>query len=184
MPARKTNIDAVNPKDYSFSSKEVLKMGLPNSVIFNYYATRAPSDSVIIQQSWDITRRTMVSKDQHQHTLIYYFPGFFKPKLVVDNQVVKEHNLLIKSDGWLTAIQASPMPVYFKKEDVIANGKMALSIDKIKVQNVSVTPQAPLLSYSNVQDFGEIYSDNFIFETSLRNDYRFGMSNDKYLFTV
>jgi hypothetical protein len=166
----------VNPEDYSFSSKKILKMGLPNSVIFDYDATKAPFDSVIIQQSWDTSLRTKVSKDQHQHTLIYYFPGFFEPKLVVDNQVVKEHNLLIKSDGWLIAVAASPMPVYFKKEDAIANGKMALPIDKIKAQNISITPQAPLLSYCNVQDFGEIYSDNFIFETSLRNDYREGSS--------
>jgi hypothetical protein len=166
----------VNPADYSFSSKEVLPAGVPNSVIFDYDAAKAPSDSVIIQQSWDTTLRTRLSKYQHQHTLIYYFPGFFRPKLVVNGQIVKEHNLLIKSDGWLTAVEASPMPVYFRKEDVIANGRMSLSIDKIKAQNISLAPQAPLLFYSNVQDFGEIYSDNFVFETSLKNDYREGAS--------
>jgi hypothetical protein len=166
----------VDPADYSFSSKKVLPAGVPNSVIFDYDAAKAPSDSVIIQQSWDTTLRTRLSKNQHQHTLIYYFPGFFRPKLVVNGQIVKEHNLLIKSDGWLTAVEASPMPVYFRKEDVIANGRMSLSIDKIKAQNISLAPQAPLLFYSNVQDFGEIYSDNFVFETSLKNDYREGAS--------
>ena len=166
----------INPEDYTFSSKKVLTMGLPNSVIFDYDASKAPTDSVIIQQSWDTTLRTTVSKDQHQHTLIYYFPGFFKPKLVIDNEVIKEHNLLLKSDGWLTAVGASPVPVYFKKNDVMVGGKMSLSIDKIKAQNISLTPQAPRMSYINVQDFGEIYSDNFVFETSLRNDYREGSS--------
>ena len=164
----------INPEDYTFSSKKVLTMGLPNSVIFDYDASKAPTDSVIIQQSWDTTLRTTVSKDQHQHTLIYYFPGFFKPKLVVGNEVVKEHNLLLKSDGWLTAVGASPVPVYFKKNDVMVSGKMSLSIDKIKAQNISLTPQAPRMSYINVQDFGEIYTDNFVYETSLRNDYREG----------
>ena len=164
------------PGDYTFSIKKVLKKGVPNSVIFDYDATHAATDSVIIQQSWDTTLRKTVSKDDHQHTLIYYLPGFFKPKLVVDDQVVKEQNLLIESDGWVTAIKASPMPVYFKKEDVIANGKMALSPDKIKAANISFLPQAPLLYYCNVQDFGEIYADNFVFETSLRNDYREGSS--------
>jgi hypothetical protein len=166
----------INPEDYSFASKEVLTMGLPNSVIFDYDASKAPFDSVIIQQSWDTTLRATVSKDQHQHTLIYYFPGFFKPKLVVGNKVVKEHDLLIKSDGWLTAVEASPVPVYFKKNDVITSGKMSLTLDKIKAQNIFLTPQAPMVSYINVQDFGEIYSDNFVFETSLRNDYREGAS--------
>jgi len=165
-----------HPTDYSFSIKKVLKKGLPNSVIFDYDASRAPSDSVIIQQSWDTALRTVVSKNQHQRTLIYYMPGFFKPKLVVNEQIVKEQDLLIQSDGWLTAVQAWPMPIYFRKEDVLANGKMSLSVDKIKAQNISLSPQAPLLFYFNVQDFGEIYSDNFVFETSLKNDYREGSS--------
>lgn len=166
----------VDPADYSFSSKVVVNKGVPNSVIFDYDAAKAPTDSVIIQQSWDTTLRTTVSKNEHQHTLLYFFPGFFKPKLIVNNQIVKEHNLLIKSDGWLTAVETSPVPVYFKKEDAIANGKLSLSIDKIKAQNINLTPQAPLVVYSNVKDFGEIYSDDFVFETSLKNDYREGSS--------
>lgn len=171
--SRKKKID---PADYSFSSKIVLNKGVPNSVIFDYNALKAPTDSVIIQQSWDTTLRTTVSKNEHQHTLLYFFPGFFKPKLIVNNQIVKEHNLLIKSDGWLTAVETSPVPVYFKKEDAIANGKMSLSVDKIKAQHINITPQAPLVVYSNVRDFGEIYSDDFVFETLLKNDYHEGSS--------
>jgi hypothetical protein len=94
----------------------------------------------------------------------------------VEGQVVKEHDLLIKSDGWLAAVNASPVPVYFDRKDFIANGKMSLPADKIKGQHVNLTPQAPLLFYSNVQDFGKIYADDFVFETSLRNDYREGAS--------
>jgi len=166
----------VDPADYSFSSKVVVNKGVPNSVIFDYNAAKAPTDSVIIQQSWDTTLRTTVSKNEHQHTLLYFFPGFFKPKLIVNNQIVKEHNLLIPSDGWLTAVETSPVPVYFKKEDAIANGKLSLSLDKIKSQNINLTPQAPMVVYSNVKDFGEIYSDDFVFEASLKNDYREGSS--------
>lgn len=173
IPFAKKKID---PKDYAFSSKETRKTGIPNSVIFNFDASRAPSDSVILQQSWDNRLRTKVSKDQHQHTLIYYFPGFFNPKLLVDDHVVKELDLLLKSDGWLTAIATSPIPVYFKEQDVRANGKMSLPLGKIKAQHVMLAPEAPLLSYINVQDFGEIYTDDFVFETSLRNDYREGSS--------
>lgn len=166
----------MNPADYAFSSREILQAGIPNSVVFNYDASKSPADSVIIQQSWDARLRTTVAKDQHQHTLIYYFPGFFNPKLLVNGQVVKELDLLIKSNGWLAAVGASPVPVYFNKEDFIADGKMALSIDKMKAQNLNLSPQAPLLSYIDVQDFGEIYTDDFVFETALRNDYREGSS--------
>jgi len=51
---------------------------------------------------------------------------------------------------------------------------MSLPIEKIKAQNVSLSPVVPSLSFCNVQDFGEIYSDDFEFETSVRNDFRNG----------
>lgn len=166
----------IDPKDYAFSSRQVLKAGLPNSAIFDFDVSKAPGDSVIIQQSWDTRLRTKVAKAERQHTLIYYYPGYFKPKLIVDGQIVKEHSLLIRSDGWMSAIMSSPMPVYFKKSVFLVNGKMSLPVTKIKEQNINLTPQAPQVSFINVQDFGEIYSDNFVFETSLRNDYQEGSS--------
>ncbi|AYB29992.1 hypothetical protein [Chryseolinea soli] len=167
----KKEIDA---NDYSLQVKKTVEKGVPNSVIFDYDATNAPVDSVILQQSWDVKRRTKVSKDAHQRTLIYYLPGYFEAKLVVDEKIVKEQGILIASDGWLAAIDASPMPVYFKKEDVMVNGQMSLSIDKLQRQNIHLAPQPPLVSYLNVQDFGAIYSDNFVFEASLKNDYKEG----------
>jgi hypothetical protein len=166
----------LNPQDYSFSSKKVVSVGVPNSVIFDYDATKAPTDNVIIQQSWDSKLRTRVPKDQRQHTSIYYFPDFYKAKLIVGNQVVKEHELFIKSDGWLTAVDVSPVPVYFKKEEVIADGKLSLSVEKIKSQNIPMQPDIRTTIYGNVGDLGEIYTDKFIFETSVRNDYRQGSS--------
>jgi hypothetical protein len=84
--------------------------------------------------------------------------------------------LFIKSDGWLTAVDVSPVPVYFKKEDALANGKLSLSIEKIKSQNIKLQPDILHTIYGNVQDFGEIYTDKFIFETSVKNDYREGSS--------
>jgi hypothetical protein len=166
----------LNPDDYSFSSKKVVSVGVPNSVIFDYDATKYEGDSVIIQQSWDTKLRTHVPKDQHQHTSIYYFPEYYRAKLIVGNQVVKEHELFIKSDGWLTAVNTSPVPVYFKKEDVLVEGKLSLSIEKIKEKNINLQPEVRAAIYGNVNDFGEIYTDNFVFETSVRNEYEEGSS--------
>ncbi|HSZ33414.1 MAG TPA: hypothetical protein VK772_08880 [Puia sp.] len=165
-----------NVKNYSLSIHKILSTGLPNSVIFNYDAGEAVSDSVIIQQSWDDRLRTTVSKNQHQHTLIYYYPGFFNPKLIVDGEIVNEQKLLIPSNGWMAAVSHTPVPIYFKKEEVIADGKMELPIDLLKEKNIPLSPEAPLVSYCNVQDFGPIYADHFHFETSLRNDYSEGSS--------
>jgi len=164
----------INERDYSFSSKKVVSEGVPNSVIFNYEATKSPYDSVIIQQSWDKHLQAKVSKNQHHHTSIYYYPDYYNAKLIVGNRIVSIHKLLIKSNGWLPVITQSPVPVYFKKEDAIVNGKMSLSLEKIQSRNIKMQPDPPNVLYTNVGDFGEIYSDDFVFETSLKNDYREG----------
>ncbi|GAB3516564.1 hypothetical protein [Emticicia fontis] len=166
----------INPADFSFSSKKVVSVGVPNSVIFDYDATKASNDSVYIQQDWDPSRRTKVAKDQHQYTSVYYRPGSFLAKLVIGNQVVKEHNLFIQTDGWLPLIDQNPIPVYFNQEDAIKDGKLGLSVETIQAQNIPLKPAAPTVEYANLKDFGDIRTDNFIFETSIKNTFREGAS--------
>jgi len=160
--------------DYKFSSRTVVTAGLPNSVIFNYDATKSPYDSVVIQQSWDKRRQDRVSKNDHQHTSIYYYPDYYKARLIVGGKSVSVHKLLIRSNGWLPMVTQSPVPVYFTKEEAIVNGKMTMPIEKIQAKNVKLQPVPLDMLYGNVRDFGEIYSDNFTFETSVKNDYREG----------
>ena len=161
-------------RDYAFSSKKTVSRGIPNSVIFDYDATRSPDDSVVIQQSWDTTRRVRVPRGGHQYTSIYYYPDFYHATLQVHGQVVRAHNLLIQSDGWLPLVEQRPVPVYFKPEEAIGGGKMSLSVDQIKSRNILLQPSPPTVAFFNVRDFGEIYSDHFTFETRLRNDYAEG----------
>lgn len=167
---------AVKDNEYTFSSKKVVSVGLPNTVIFNYDASKSPYDSVIIQQSWDKKLQVKVSKYQHQHTSIYYYPDYYKAKLIVGNQIVSMHRLLIKSNGWLPIVAQSPVPVYFSKEEAMSDGKMTLSVKKLQDRNIKMQPNPPTVFFTNVMDFGEIYSDDFTFETSLRNDYHEGAS--------
>jgi hypothetical protein len=162
------------PKDFAFSSKKVVTSGLPNSVIFDYDASRSPDDSVVIQQSWDTTRRVKVPKSARQYSSIYYYPDFYHATLQVHDQVVKSHDLLIQSNGWLPLIEQDPVPVYFKKEEAIHDGKISLSIDQIREKNIRLQPSPPTVMFSNVRDFGEIYSDHFTFETAVKNDYSEG----------
>jgi hypothetical protein len=162
--------------NYKFESRKIVSLGVPNSVVFDYDATASPIDSVFIQQSWDQKLSSRVSRNQHQHTSIYYYPGFFEAKLLVGKQIVKRHNVFIKTDGWLSLIEQKPVPVYFKKEDAFTNGKMGLSISKIKEKNVNMDPVAPYVNYLNIKDFGDLKTNNFIFETSLKSDYNQGAS--------
>ena len=156
---------------YQFSSKKMVLRGVPNSVVFEYDASSSAADSVFIQQSWDNRLRARVPKDQHLHTSIYYYPGFFRAKLLADRKIVKEHDIFIQTDGWLPLIEQDPVPLYFKKEEAIVNGKLGLPIAKIKSQNVHLEPSVPYVYYANVREFGDLTSDNFIFETSVRNDF-------------
>jgi hypothetical protein len=165
---------APQPNDYKFSSKSVVSSGLPNSVVFDYDASRSPDDSVIIQQSWDTSRRVKVSKNDHQYTSVYYYPEYYHATLQVHGRVVKTHSLLIKSNGWLPLVEQDPVPVYFKKEEAIHDGHISLSLDQIRGKNIPLQPSVPTVLFANVGDFGEIYSDHFVFETSLRNTYAEG----------
>ena len=165
---------APQPNDYKFSSKKVVSSGLPNSVVFDYDASRSPDDSVIIQQSWDTSRRVKVSKNDHQYTSVYYYPEYYHATLQVHGRVVKTHSLLIKSDGWLPLVEQDPVPVYFKKEEAIHDGRISLSLDQIRGKNIPLQPSVPTVLFANVGDFGEIYTDHFVFETSLRNTYAEG----------
>ena len=164
----------VTDADYTFSSKKVVTEGVPNSVIFSYDAAKAPGDSVIIQQSWDKTLRQKVSKWDKQHTSIYYYPDYYRAKLIVNNKIVKQHDLLIKSDGWMGAVTLKPVPVYFDSSEVMRGGKMKLNVAQIQAHNIKMQPAPPFVLFSNVRDLGEIYSDDFVFESSLRNDYSDG----------
>lgn len=158
---------------FSFSSQP-LSAGIPNSVIFNYDATAAKSDSIFIQQSWDPTRRFRVPATGHTYTSIYYYPGFFRAKLVVGKRIVKEHDLCIPSGGWLAAVAQDPVPVYFTKDEFIGEGALRIPVALMEKKNIPMQPQAPEVRYYNVGDMQGLQNDNFLFETELKNEYKEG----------
>jgi hypothetical protein len=168
------NSAPATPASYSFSSKKIVSEGVPNSVVFDYDASAAGTDTVYIQQSWDERLRKRVDKNEHQHTSIYYTPGFFQAKLVVGNKIVKEHKLLITSNGWLALVKQDPVPIYFSDADFRKPGMLSLPLDKLKENNIALQPETPWASYYNVKDFGDITTDNFTFETEVRSEYRDG----------
>jgi hypothetical protein len=164
-------IDAAH---YTFSSRTIVGEGVPNSVVFDYDALAAPSDSVGIQQSWDASKRKTVSKYQHQHTSIYYYPGYFRAKLVVNGNVVKEHDVLIKTKGWLPLVEQDPVPVYFEEGDALHGAELSLPMEKINSKHIQLQPQAPWMRYANVGNWGNVQTNAFRFEAQVRNDYREG----------
>lgn len=163
----------VNAKEYVFSSKPVTR-GIPNSVIFTYDASASPTDSVFIQQSWDVRRRALVDKNQHTHTAVYYEPGFYKAKLVVDTQVVKEHPLLVPSAGWLGIINQQPVPVYLKTQVFVSDSMLRLPVSAIEKNNIPLGPNPPIVKFYNVGNFDPVPLAGFSFSAAIKNEYAEG----------
>lgn len=163
----------VDAAQYSFSSKPLTRT-IPNSVIFTYDASASPTDSIYIQQSWDQTRREVVAKDGQTHTSIYYEPGFYRAKLVVGHEIVKEHSLLIPTNGWLGTITTKSVPIYLKQTDFITQEQIRLPIATIQQKNVALQPEAPFVKYFNIGNFDPVPVTDFVFDCRVKNEYSEG----------
>ncbi|MGC4036168.1 MAG: hypothetical protein QM764_09415 [Chitinophagaceae bacterium] len=169
----RTEHGPINPSNYSFSSRPVTRQ-IPNSVIFTYDAVAAPGDSVYIQQSWDPSTKALVDKNMHQHTSIYYEPGFYHAKLIVGNEVIKEHSLMIPSDGWLGLIGQRMVPVYLQRDDYLYKDSLSLPVSVIQQHNVSMEPMPPVVKYYNVGNFEPVPVSDFSFSADIKNEYKHG----------
>ena len=158
---------------YSFESHSVTR-GIPNSVIFTYDASASPTDSVFIQQSWDNTRRVLVDKNLHKHTSVYYEPGTYQAKLLIGDQVVREHKLLVGTDGWSGLIEQRKMPVYLRKVEFLRTDGIGTGISTIEQKNIALQPEPPLIKYFNVGNFEPVSLGDFSFSTEIKNEYSEG----------
>lgn len=163
----------LNTATYRFSSQPLTR-SIPNSVIFTYDVSASPTDLVSIQQSWDPSRRERVSRNGHVHTSVYYEPGFYRAKLVVGQQVVREHPLLIPTQGWMGMIATKPVPVYLKPAEFIDQQGMHLPSATIRAKNIPLQPEAPLVKYFNVGNFKPVPVMDFAFSCQLKNEYSEG----------
>ena len=137
---------------------------IPNSVVFDFNLNAIESDSIYIQQFWDKTKTIKINPDQKQATGIYYYPGYFRAKLLVDGNIIKEHDLFIRSNGWLTTIDYEPIPKYINTNKLLSLPSQF--IDEIK------TNEQPLTStYHYIEDFNEVSGDNFRLKTRIKNVY-------------
>ena len=155
---------------YIFSSSKVLTAGVPNSVIFKYDATAAGRDSIFITQNWDTRRKKLVSKDNNTYSSIYYYPGFFRARLIVGNKVMRHHDLMITSGGWLALAEQPAAPVYFKKEAYLRDSMVIVTPSLLDAYHLPLQPLAPAIRFFNVGDFPGLQDDNFTFETTLKNE--------------
>jgi hypothetical protein len=160
-----------NNSAFHFSSKTMLTQGLPNSVVFDYDASAASEDdSVFIAQSWDTSRKTQVDRNDKHHSAIYYYPGYFRAKLIIGDKIVREHDIQIKTDGWLGLVEAAwgKEPLYFKKTEITLPHEIAITQELLKSYKVDLLPEAPPVRFYNQKNMTGVMTNNFSFETDIK----------------
>jgi hypothetical protein len=152
----------------SFKAKKTTD-NLPNSVIFNYDVSAFGIDTAIIQQNWDPRRRENVSARKNVHTSIYYYPGNFNARLIVDNKIVKTDRVFIQTKGWKGIIADDPIPVYLSDAQIIKKGSLGVDSEVLREKINSSVFNEQWVSFYNVRNFAGIKSSNFSFEAEVKN---------------
>ncbi len=167
---------AAGPTAYQFSSNKTVLAGVPNSVIFKYDASAAKDDdTVYISQSWDVRRKFAVPKDKREYSSIYYRPGYFRAKLMVGKQIMKEHDLMISSNGWLAMVDPEKdVPVYFNRKEFQKGNIIEVDKPTLEAYNITLQPDNPPLRFYNVRDMDGLRTDDFSFETTVKSNFNQG----------
>ena len=142
---------------------------LPNSVVFDYDATPLQPREVIIQQSWDPHRREKVDPNGKQHTSIYYYPGYFSAKLIVDGEIRRESEVFVTTRGWKGIVGRSPLPVYLSPQEIKCDSGIGVSAGVLASKTGSTVFSDTWVTFANVRAFPDVSGDHFTLTTSLRN---------------
>lgn len=160
---------SLNPDEFYFTSRKVTT-GLPNSVVFDYRARNAPANAKVeIQQSSDKRKRMSISREDTLATSIYYDPGYFNAKLVIDGQTVKEHGVLIPSEGWMAKVEWKENTLYFKDSSLTGSGKVSVDEQLLSESGIDQNTGPMGTTFRYVDDFEDLRVSDLYIETVVRN---------------
>jgi len=118
----------------------------------------------------------LIDKNDSIATSIYYHPGFFKSKLVVDDTIVREDDVFITTDNWLGMIERDSVPIYLKRDEIYTDGLMGITAKTVTAYNLDARTSTVVVSLYQVRDLGELYTNDFEMSTSVKNNFDEGMS--------
>ncbi|MFY0601126.1 MAG: hypothetical protein JXR03_15725 [Cyclobacteriaceae bacterium] len=166
-----------NKSDSPFENEDLSKIqfsshpvttGMPNSVIFKFDLKDIVADSILIQQYWDPDKTIQINREQKEATGIYYFPGYFRAKLILDGIIAKQHDLFIKTEGWLGTLDYSPISKYVDHEGVF---DQTLKFNE-EVRHEITSSEEPIYStFHYIGKMGGISGDHFSLSTRLRHSF-------------
>jgi len=152
-----------------FAANKTMVQDVPTTVIFNYDLGQVEADSFFFQQSWNGNEKVSIDPGNHYYSNIYYYPGFHIAKLIANDSVIRFLNVHITTNGWLALVRRSPadsIPVYIKKSNPLNTGILHITPDDLHSSNIDMS-RSFMVSYFNVHDFENTYSDNFSLETRI-----------------
>jgi len=153
----------------TFTGNKTVSQGVPSTIIFNYDVSNVEADSFFFQQSWNEMEKVKIDPKGHYYSNIYYYPGFHRAKLIANDSVIKRFRVHITTNGWLPLVRNSSMdnmPVYIKKNQPVINGAFHITRNDLNSSNVN-TDKDFILSYFNVREFENTWSDNFSLDTRI-----------------
>ncbi|EDP70887.1 hypothetical protein FBALC1_09008 [Flavobacteriales bacterium ALC-1] len=153
----------IDASSINFESRSVTQ-SIPNSVVFDFDLNSVASDSIYIQQFWDPRKTIKINTNQKQATGIYYYPGYFRAKLLIDGDIIKEHDLFLKSNDWLGTIDYKPVPKYVYNLDSLKFSKEIS--EEIKNNEKPITS-----TFHFIDEFKDLSGDDFALETRLKSLY-------------
>jgi len=159
---------ASGASDLRFEAKQTSD-DLPNSVVFQYNARKLYPEKLMIQQSWDSTRREEVPTDSREHTSLYYYPGFFIARLIADGQTLKKTEVFIKTKGWKGIIQRDPLPLYLKDAEIKTPGSLEITAATLQQKTGAAVFNDVWTDFTNVREFKGLDSADFTMAVTLRN---------------
>jgi hypothetical protein len=156
----------------TFTGNKTVSQGVPNTIIFNYDVTNVDADSFFFQQAWNPFEKVKIDPKNHVYSNIYYLPGFHKAKLIANDSIIKRFRVHITTDGWLPLTRYSAAagdPINIKKDNAIRNGALRITREDLAASHVDLNKDY-ILSYFNVREFENTYSDNFSLDTRVLCD--------------
>lgn len=89
---------------------------------------------------------------------------------MVDDSIVKEKDVLVRTEDWLGTIETDFLPIYLNKTAYQSGYRLRTSAETLLSHGVNPHAKQTITGFYQVRDFGSIYSDEFKLSLSLKNN--------------